>query len=278
MIDVLETREEAQEREQFFIARYGRRFLDPGGILHNRGLGGESGSYGNQLEAERIAEWVTIMAAAAEAGVSVEVWMDTPTNQKAAFNRHRRKYPELAMTLDVYVSEVYNSYEESRLRQGWKEVGATEEEWKRLTKRQRKTALQRHDKGQTWNKDARQNPPRELVEARIKNSAATRLERGARELGMPLEVYKELTNKTRYDIKKWLEANPGKTWDQRPKYGEQIPSGAGNKLMQAGAQKYGVELSLWASWSDRQRRNFRKRFNNGTRGEALWKDLPPKPM
>jgi len=40
IVDVLETREDAQQREQFFIAWYGRRLIDEGGILLNRSSGG----------------------------------------------------------------------------------------------------------------------------------------------------------------------------------------------------------------------------------------------
>lgn len=277
VIDVVETREEAQEREQFFIARYGRRFKDPGGILHNSGLGGESGSYGNQVEAERIAEWDSVKVSAAWAGVTPEAWVLIPLVQKAAYRGHRRRFPDAQITVDVFLAEIYENREDSRQRQGWKEVGAPEEEWKLLTNSQRKVALDRHDNGLPWNVDRRADQPREVVERRHQNSTAARLSRGAMELGMPLEVYEGLSRATRYDIKKWLKANPGKTWEQRPKQGEQIPSGAENKRMQAGAEKYGVELSLWASWPDRQRRNFRKRFNNGIRGEALWKGLPTDP-
>lgn len=273
ILDVLETREEAADREAFFVTRYGRRFVDACGILLNRLAGGDNGGYGNRVPKRRRLNWQRIRDAADSAGVPVEVWLEVPGNQKAAFNAHRRRYPDQPITLDVFLSEVYNSYEESRLRLGWKEVGATEEEWNLLNKRQRTTALNRHDRGQAWNQDSRQNPPRELVETRIQNSARTRLVRGARSLGMPLEVYQSLSNKTRYEIKVWLEKNPGKTWDQRPKYGEQIPSGAENKRMQAGAEKYEVDLVIWAAMSDKHRRTYRKRYNDGKRGDALWKGL-----
>ena len=272
VVDSLPTRQLAGLRERFFIARYGRKRFE-GGILINSALGGDSGNFGNRIPSRRIREWQHVKTAARDAGVSPTEWVQIPQQQKAAWRAFHRRNPAKILTLREYLDQYYESYDESRQRTGWQEVGATEEEWSKLTKRQKKTALERFDKGQPWNEDARQNPTPEVVQRRIKNSASTRIENGANNLGMTVQQYESISKGKRYDIKVWLEANPDKSWEDYPVYGQQIPKGIDNKRMIAGAKKYGVKLSLYAALSDNGRRNLRKRYDRGKRGEDLFRGL-----
>ena len=272
IIDSLPTRKLAGLREQFFIAHYGRKRFD-GGILINSGLGGDSGSFGTKVPARRIREWPHIKIAAREAGVTPSEWMQIPLHQKSAWRSHLKRNPIKRISLREYLSDHYESYEESRQRLGWQEIGATEEEWLELSKRQRKTALKRFDKGQHWNEDARSNSAPDVVERRIKNSAATRINKGANNLGMTEEKYQSISAGKRYEIKIWLEEHPDKTWQDYPVYGQHIPKGVANKRMIAGAAKHGVDLKRYSSLSDSGRRSLRKRHANGRRGEDLFKGL-----
>ena len=272
VVDSLPSRGLAGEREQFFIARYGRKRFE-GGILINSGKGGESGSFGNKVPARRIREWHHVKAAARDTGVSPSEWVQTPQHQKAAWRVFLKRNPEKLLSLRDYLDQHYQSYDESRQCLGWQEVGASEEEWSKLTKRQRKTALERFDKGQPWNEDARQNPAPEAVQRRIQNSALTRIRNGANDIGMPEDEYAAISAGRRYDIKIWLEKNPGKTWRDYPIYGQHIPKGAANKRMIAAAKQYDVDLLRYSSLSDAGRRSLRKRHKNGKRGEDLFRGL-----
>ena len=120
---------------------------------------------------------------------------------------------------------------------------------------------------------ARSNPAPDVVELRIKNSVATRINKGAKNLGMTEEKYQSISSGKRYEIKIWLEEHPDKTWQDYPVYGQHIPKGISNKRMIAGAVKYGVDLKRYSSLSDSGRRSFRKRHANGKRYEALFQGL-----
>lgn len=278
IIDVLESREEAQQREQFFIAWYGRRLIEEGGILLNRSAGGESGSYGNKVPKRRIATWSYVKDSAAKLGISPQVYVHIPKPVKAAYAQYRLRYPDREVGIIEFQKTIYKPDCESRLRTGWKVVGATKEEWDKLTTSQKEVAFERHERGMPWDMDCRRNPNPETVRNRLQRSLRAKHMKGATSLGMPVEIYAGLTPNQRYEIKKWLAANPGARWDQKPKGNEARPKGRAHSGLISAANKYGVEIDLYASLSDSERRNLHRRYNRGRRGEELIKPIVDKRM
>jgi len=269
IVDVLETREDAQQREQFFIAWYGRRLIDEGGILLNRSSGGESGSYGNRVPRRRVATWSYVKESAARLGISPDVYVHIPKLVKAAYSQYCSRYPDRGIGIIEFQNSIYKPDSESRLRTGWKLVGATKEEWDMLSTSQKEVAFERHERGVPWNLDCRRNPNTAVVKDRLEKSLRAKHTRGAADLGMPVELYASLTPNQRYEIKKWLAANPGATWDQKPKGNEARPKGRNHSGMINAAKKYGIDIRLYASLSESERRNLHRKYNRGRRGEEL---------
>ena len=269
IVDVLETREDAQQREQFFIAWYGRRLIDEGGILLNRSSGGESGSYGNRVPRRRVATWSYVKESAARLGISPDVYVHIPKLVKAAYSQYCSRYPDRGIGIIEFQNSIYKPDSESRLRTGWKLVGATKEEWDMLSTSQKEVAFERHERGAPWNLDCRRNPNTAVVKDRLEKSLRAKHTRGAAGLGMPVEIYASLTPNERYEIKKWLAANPGARWDQKPKGNEARPKGRNHSGMINAAKKYGIDIRLYASLSETERRNLHRRYNRGRRGGEL---------
>lgn len=269
IMDVLETRQDAQQREQFFISWYGRRLIDESGILLNRSSGGESGSYGNQVPRRRVATWSYVKETAARLGISPELYVHIPKPVKAAYAQYCMRYPNNEIGIMQFQETIYAPNSESRLRTGWRVVGALQEEWEMLSTSQKEVAFERHERGMPWDFDCRRNPNANDVKNRLEKSLRAKHTKGALSLGMPVDIYASLTPSQRYEIKKWLANNPGLTWDQKPKGKDARPKGSLHSGLLAASKKYGVDVNLYASLSDRERRNLHRRYNRGRRGEDL---------
>ena len=138
-----------------------------------------------------------------------------------------------------------------------------------LSTSQKEVAFERYDRGMPWDFDCRRNPNPDDVKDRLEKSLRAKHTKGASSLGMPVDVYASLTPSQRYEIKKWLANNPGLTWDQKPKGKDARPRGDLHSGLLAASKKYGVDVNLYASLSDRERRNLHRRYNRGRRGEDL---------
>ena len=272
IMDVLETRHEALQREQYFIALYGRRFINPCGILINRGAGGGSGSYGNRVPRRRVAQWSYVKETAARLSIPPEVYVRIPRPVRIAYKQYCLRYPKAEVGIIKFRDKLYTPNIDSKNRNGWRVVGAPKDAWDSLSTSQKEVAFERHTRGMPWNFDCRRNPSSEDVAARLASSLRAKHLKGAEILKMPVEVYASLTPSQRYEMKKWLKVHPGSTWDKKPK-GNNPPSGAAHSGLVAAANKYGIDINLYASLSDKERRNLHRRYIRGWRDEDLLKPL-----
>ena len=178
IMDVLETRQDAQQREQFFIAWYGRRFIDESGILLNRSSGGESGSYGNRVPRRRVATWSYVKETAARLGIPPELYVHISKPVKAAYALYCLRDPNKEIGIIQFQETIYKPDSESILRTGWRVVGALQEEWEMLSTSQKEVAFERYERGMPWDFDCRRNPNPDDVKDRLEKSLRAKHTKG----------------------------------------------------------------------------------------------------
>ena len=103
LLGTYKTREEAAKQEQALIQRYGRKHIEPNGVLLNRSLGGDTSGFGTRRtiqQCKTISE-AKLRAAAANAGIEYEDYKLLSAKERKALATWRIKNPGLPASVWV---------------------------------------------------------------------------------------------------------------------------------------------------------------------------------
>ena len=247
------SREEANAWEKKYIARYGRKGIDPGGILRQRRSGGEGGDFPRPEVAERL-------------GLDYATYAGLDKRQKQAMTKWLRNNPgksasdwlsSVSVRGGEYRSEVAKAGAQSRTEAAARRMGLSPEQWNALSRGEKAMVYQRFKIGKRG---------AELLES--KGEVVTdRIVETAKKYGV--------------SVKKWQSLSDAERKLAKERYGNGVrgkalfaPSGSTfSKATLAAAEKYGVDPEWWSKLSAKERMRVSGRYIRGVRGAALLEGL-----
>jgi hypothetical protein len=184
LFGVFRTREEAAEREQVLIAQYGRKGIDPDGILLNRTIGGEGVSGTPRTKGQLVHLRARIQATAKKMGVDPDMYLNLSALARRAMqtrfaNGHRGANLLSGLTGDISMLEIRTA----------ERLGVEPAVWRELTNTERTRVHARYRygfRGADLLENSTQNEYRDK-----------RMQSTAERLGVPFDVWANLSAKNR---------------------------------------------------------------------------------